>query len=66
MLLIIFINIIIYKLNNYFIKNALISFSFSLVFPFIFNLIPGMIRIYSLKKSKRECIYKLNNIIQFI
>ena len=50
----------------YLIKNTLISFSFSLIYPFIINLIPGFLRIYSLKKSKRECIFKINYIIQLI
>ena len=50
----------------YLIKNTLISFAFSLIYPFIINLIPGILRIYSLKNSKRECIYKINNIIQLI
>ena len=47
----------------YLIKNTLISFSFSLIYPFIINLIPGILRIYSLK-SKREFIYKINHVIQ--
>jgi hypothetical protein len=48
------------------IKNTLISFVFSLIYPFIINFIPCFFRIYSLKKSNRECIYKINNIIQLI
>ena len=48
------------------IKNTLISFGFSLVYPFIINLIPGILRIYSLKNNKRKCIFQLSKIIQFI
>ena len=50
----------------YLIKNTAISFSFSLIYPFIINLIPGILRIYSLKDSDRKCIYKIARIIQFI
>ena len=41
-------------------KNTILSFAFSFIYPFIINLIPGAMRIYSLKSSKRECIYKIN------
>jgi hypothetical protein len=50
----------------YLIKNALISFGVSLIYPFIINLFPALLRIYSLKKSDRECIYKISKILQFI
>ena len=50
----------------YLIKNTMISFCFSLIYPFIINVIPAFLRVYSLKKSKRECIYKINRYIQFI
>ena len=52
----------------YLIKNTLISFCFSLIYPFIINLIPGMFRFYSLKGEtrKRKCFYKISKIIQFI
>ena len=50
----------------YLIKNILISFSFSLVYPFIINLIPGIFRIYSLKGSGRNFIFKISKFIQFI
>ena len=49
----------------YLIKNTLISIGFSLVYPFVINLIPAMIRNYSLKHSNREIIYKIGKIIQF-
>jgi len=50
----------------YLIKNALISFGVSLIYPFIVNLFPVILRIYSLKKSNRKCIYKISKILQFI
>ena len=52
--------------QTFLIKNTMISFVFSLIFPFIFNLIPCIIRIYSLKKCKREFFYKMNRIIEVI
>ena len=50
----------------YLIKNILISFSFSLIYPFIINIFPVILRIYSLKESNGECIFKFSKIIQFI
>ena len=50
----------------YLIKNTLISFGFSLIYPFIINILVGIIRIYSLKKSNRQSIYKFSIIIQFL
>ena len=50
----------------YLIKNTMISFCFSLIYPFIINLMPSFLRFYSLKNSKRECIYKINRFIQLI
>ena len=52
--------------QKYLIKNTLISFGFSLVYPFIINLIPGIFRVYSLKNNNKECIYKISNIIQIV
>ena len=50
----------------YLIKNVLISFSLSFIFPLIFNLLPCFLRVYSLKSGYNECIYKLSKIIQII
>ena len=36
----------------YLIKNILISFGFSLGYLFVINILPGILRIYSLKKKK--------------
>ena len=48
------------------IKDTLISFGFSLLYPLGINLIPGIFRIPSLKNKNRECIYKFSKIIQII
>ena len=50
----------------YLIKNTLISFSFSLIYPFIVYILVAIIRIYSLKDSERICLYKFSEIIQYI
>ena len=50
----------------YLIKNILISFGFSLVYPFAINLIPGILRIYSLKDPSRKFTFNISKIIQFI
>ena len=48
------------------IKNTLICFGLSLLYPFGLCLIPGIFRIPSLRASKqdKECIYNLSKIIQ--
>ena len=50
----------------YIIKNTLICFSFSLVYPFIIILLPDIFRIFSLKNSNRECIYKASQIFEYL
>ena len=49
-------------------ENALISYSLSLVYPLLFNIFPSMLRIHSLisKKNKKECIYKLSQVLQLL
>jgi hypothetical protein len=49
-------------------KDTMISFALSLLYPFGLNFIPGIIRIPSLQAVKRnkECMYKLSQIIQLI
>jgi hypothetical protein len=48
--------------------NTIISYGISLIYPFIINLIPGILRIYSLNDINRNryCIYMLSIIIQII
>ena len=46
------------------IKDTLISFGLSLLYPFGLNLLPGILRIPSLKSQDRKCIYKISQIIQ--
>ena len=50
----------------YLIKDTLISFALSLIYPFGIYLIPGIFRIHSLvgPKKKRECLYKFSKILQ--
>ena len=50
----------------YLFKNTLISFGFSLFYPFVINILPGAFRIYSLKAHNRDLLYKISKIIQFI
>ena len=50
----------------YLIKNTLISFSISLIYPFVINIIPVILRKQALKKSKRECLYKTSKIMQLL
>ena len=48
------------------IKNTIICFGLSLLYPFGLCLMPGIFRIPSLRASKQDkkCIYKLSIIIQ--
>jgi hypothetical protein len=50
------------------IKDTLISFGLSLIYPFGINLLPGLFRIPSLsdKKGKRKYIYSISKILQMI
>ena len=50
------------------IKDTLISFGISLLYPFLLNLLPGIFRIYALnsKSKKNDCIYKFSKFISFI
>ena len=48
------------------IKNTLISYAFSVIYLFVINLIPGILRIYSLKESNRVCVYNTSKLIQLI
>ena len=48
------------------IKDTLISFGLTLLYPFGINLIPGLFRIPALSKSKRKYLYNLSLIIQMI
>ena len=48
------------------IKDTLICFGLTMIYPFGWDLRAAAFRIPSLKKSNRECIYKLSQIIQFI
>ena len=50
------------------IKDTIISFSLSMVYPFGLNLLPGIFRIPSLraKNKNKECLYKTSTIIALI
>ena len=52
----------------YLIKNTLISFAFTLVYPFFINLLPAILRNCSLNDEKRdnECLFKISKFIQIL
>ena len=59
----------IYRNTQYhLLKDTLISFGLSLVYPFALYLLPGFFRIYALsnRKKKRECLYKFSKILQLL
>ena len=49
-------------------KDTLLSFGLSLLYPFLICLFPGFLRIPALSnpKNKRNCLYRLNLFIQMI
>jgi len=56
----------VYKNTQIFlIKNCLICFFISLLFPFLINVLPSIFRNYSLK-NRKECIYKFSIVLQYI
>ena len=57
--------VIYYNTQLYIIKNTLISFFISLIYPFIFYLLPGIFR-YSALRKPGECLYKISQIMQII
>ena len=52
----------------YLIKDTIISFITSLLYPFILNLLPGMFRIPALRNinKNKKCLYKTSQIVQLI
>ena len=52
--------------QKFLIKDALIGFGLSFIYPFILNLLPGIFRIPSLNKNNRNYLYIISKIIQFI
>ena len=52
--------------QNHLIKDTLISFGLSMLYPLIINLFPGLLRIPSLNKNNRELMFKISKIIQLV
>ena len=48
------------------IKDTLFSFGLSLSYPLLLNLLPGFLRIPSLKSKDGKCLYRISKIIQII
>ena len=48
----------------YLIKDTLISFSLSLLYPLGYYIIPGLFRLLALKNKNNECIYKISLLLQ--
>ena len=57
----------IYKNTQYhLIKDTLICFGLSFLYPLGLNLIPGFFRIPSLNKKNKDCLYLTSKIIQLL
>ena len=58
---------VIYKNTQiHLLKDTLISFGLSLIYPFFINLLPGLFRIPALSNSKRnrKCLYLFSKLLQ--
>ena len=47
-------------------EDTLISFGTSLIYPFALNMIPGLLRIHSIKNKEKSCLYFISKILQLI
>ena len=50
----------------YLIKNTFISFLLGFIYPFFMYLLPGILRIISLRAKNRKFVYKLSLILQIL
>ena len=48
------------------ISDTIISFGTSMISPLAINLLPGLLRIPSLKNKNRECMFKISKLVQLI
>ena len=48
------------------IKDTVISFGLSLIYPLLFFLVPGIFRIPSLKRKNSQCLFNFSKLIQMI
>ena len=50
------------------IKDTLISFGISMIYPFLINLLPGIFRISALNSEKKDqvCLYRISSIIAYL
>ena len=50
------------------IKDTLVSFALSMVYPFGLNLLPGMFRLPALrsKNKNKKCLYKISGLVALI
>jgi hypothetical protein len=52
--------------QKHLVKNIFVCLVFSLVYPFIINLLPAAFRIISLRGKNRDCFYNFSKVIQVI
>ena len=52
--------------QSHLISNTLLSFVLSLLYPFVLNIIPMIMRMPALRSKENELLYKLSKIIQII
>ncbi len=48
------------------IKDTLISFMTSMLYPFGLNLLPGMFRMPALRAKNKKCLYTISSLIALI
>ena len=47
-------------------KNTLLSFAISLIYPFLISIFPCIFRMSSLSSRNSECVYKISKFLQFL
>ena len=47
-------------------KDTIISYCLSMIYPFGLNLFPGFFRIPAIKSRNKKCLYRISKILAFI
>ncbi len=58
--------VIYFNTQIHLIKDTLISFGISMIYPLGTNLLPGFFRIPALRKKNKKCMYKISKLVQLI
>ena len=57
---------VLYNIQIILLLDTLISFGFSLIYPFALSLIPALLRIYALREKDQGCMFKTSQLLEVI